>query len=132
MIVRLPARWYAVSVRQLIALLMLCVLLLSHGGMGGAVSHIHSDEVAHIEAHSDEVSEHGHADEVVASVTNAPDDRSDSSTSFSMHAHVTGDVSRPVEWGRSPPVVAGPKLTAAVTSAPPSRGIPPLLEPPSA
>jgi hypothetical protein len=68
----------------------------------------------------------------VASVTTAPDDRSDSSTSFTMHAHLIGDVSRPVEWGRSPPEVAGTKLIAAVTSAPPSRGVAPLLEPPSA
>ncbi len=133
MIVRPPARCYATGVRQLIAMLMLCVLLLSHGGMGGAVPHVHADEVANVEGHADEVSEHGHADEAVASVMDAPDnDRSDSSTGFAFHAHVIGDVSRPVEWGRSPLGVAGPKLMATIASAPPSRGVAPLLEPPSA
>ncbi len=119
--------------RQLFALLMLCVLLLSHGGMGGAVPHIHADDVAHGEVHADDVSEHGHANEAVASVMDAPDaDRSDSSASFALHTHVIGDVSRSAEWGRTLLASAGPKLLASAIPAPPSRGVAPLLEPPSA
>lgn len=132
MIVRPPARCYEKRVRQLFALLMLGVLLLSHGGMGGAVPHIHADAVAHGEAHADEVSEHGQSDEVVASLVGTSDnDRSDGSTSFTLHSHVIGDVSRPVEWDRSPQAITGPKMIAAVVAAPPSRSVAPLLEPPS-
>lgn len=133
MIVRPSARCYAIGVRQFLAVAMLCVLLLSHGGMGGAVPHIHADNVAHGQVHADEVSEHGHVDEAVASVLDAPDnDRSDGSANFTLHTHVIGDLSRPVEWGRMPLASAGPKLFAAAISAPPSRGVAPLLEPPSA
>ncbi len=133
MIVRPPAKCYARDVRQLIALLMLCVLLLSHGGMGGAVPHIHADAVAHDEVHLDDGSEHAHANEAIASAVDAAgDDRSDGSASFTLHSHVVGDVSRPVEWARSPLMVAGPKLMVAAIPALPSRGVAPLLKPPSA
>lgn len=58
--------------------------------------------------------------------------RSDDGTTLAVHVHVTGDLSRPTEWARAPLLGVGPELVMASVSAPPSRGIPPLLEPPSA
>ena len=40
--------------RQCLALLMLCVLLLSHGSMGEAVPHLHAHDFAHVDVHHDD------------------------------------------------------------------------------
>jgi hypothetical protein len=119
--------------RQCLALLMLCVLLLSHGSMGEAVPHLHAHDVAHVDVHHDDEAVSHDAGETDVELSDAADSNSsDDGTAIAAHAHVTGDLSRPVEWRRAPLVGIGPKLVMASVSALPSRGVPPLLEPPAA
>lgn len=119
--------------RQCLALLMLCVLLLSHGSMGEAVPHLHAHDVAHVDVHHDDEAVSHHAGETDVEIADAADgDRSDDGTATAAHVHITGDLSRPTEWKRAPLIGVGPELVMASDSALSSRGIAPLLEPPSA
>jgi hypothetical protein len=119
--------------RQCLALLMLCVLLLSHGSMGDAVPHLHAHDFVHVGVHHNDEAASSHAGETDVEIADAADsDRSGDDTTLAAHVHVTGDLSRPTEWARPPLIDAGPELVMASVSAPLSRGIPPLLEPPSA
>lgn len=119
--------------RQCLVFLMLCVLLLSHGSMGEAVPHLHAHDIARVDVHHGDEAVSHHAGEPDVEFADAADsNRSDDGTAIAAHTHVTGDLSHPVEWRRAPLIGVGPKLVMASVSAPPSRGVPPLLEPPSA
>ncbi|MCE3590632.1 hypothetical protein LXJ59_29010, partial [Escherichia coli] len=82
--------------------------------------------------HDDEAVSHDAGETDVELSDAADSNSSDDGTAIAAHAHVTGDLSRPVEWRRAPLVGIGPKLVMASVSALPSRGVPPLLEPPAA
>ncbi|OHC91078.1 MAG: hypothetical protein A2095_11380 [Sphingomonadales bacterium GWF1_63_6] len=101
--------------------------------MGEAVPHLHAHDFAHVDVHhGDEAVAHdaGAIDVEIADATDS--NRSDDGTAMAAHVHVPGDLSRPTEWRRAPLIGAGPELVMASVSALPSRGVPPLLEPPSA
>ncbi|PAX06485.1 hypothetical protein CKY28_17185 [Sphingomonas lenta] len=117
--------------RQWLASLMLCVMLLSHGSMGAAIPHDHGRDAGHAHA-SDGMSVH-HADEHrqehIAPAGELP---AEDGTDHAVHAHVVGDIARPATSVAAR--LTDDRLDGGVATAlfRPSRGIAPLLEPPSA
>ncbi len=119
--------------RHLVALLMLCVMLLSHGSMGEAVPHAEDRGLAHVDAHSDHGLTAHHAGTLdLAGVGDSDDDRSDDPSSHVLHAHVVGHLDRAVELDAAPVTGSGPKLAVTSVQDRPSRDVAPLLEPPAA
>ena len=115
--------------RQWLASLMLCVMLLSHGSVGAAVPHAHDG--AHAQA-ADEVIVHHDFDEHVELTGADDEDPADESTGHAVHTHVVVALAHPT--GAIAPALIGRADEPAAASTPwgPSRDISPLLEPPSA
>lgn len=101
--------------------------------MGEAVPHPHSHEGTHVDAHDEDQLGSYHAGQTDVADADASDgDRPNDSASYAVHAHVIGDLTRPADWVRAPTMVDGPSLVVTVVAYQPSRGVAPLLEPPSA
>ena len=117
--------------RQWLASLMLCVMLLSHGSMGAAVPHAHSEEASQADAGSKVLVHHAdehHDERVVANDEQPSDDKYD----HVVHTHVIGHLVPPTTAVSAPPLEDRPDLGVMVAAFRPSRDIAPLLEPPSA
>lgn len=117
--------------RQLLAILMLCIMVFSHGSMGAAVPHENAPDAGHGQSGSRLVVHHvdeEHDDHAVA-----PDnDDAGKAADHAVHAHIIGDLTR--QTGALAPVPLFDRLRLSTVTAAfrPSRGIAPLLEPPSA
>lgn len=117
--------------RQWLAILMLCVMLFSHGSMGAAVPHDHVHDGEHFDAASALVMHH--VDDEHDSHAGAVDDEpADDATGHAVHTHVVGDLARMADALVLAPLADGPRIASAISAFGPSRGITPLLEPPSA
>lgn len=110
--------------RRVIVLLLACVLMLSHGGMGEAAPHPGDDH--HARAVNVEHADHG--DHHTAPIS----PEQDSAMGDASHAHVIGNLVAPhMASVRS---FSGSRAVVRMTSDPAlrSRGVAPLLEPPAA
>lgn len=117
--------------RQWLAILTLCVMLLSHGSMGAAVPHGHGHDADHAGAAEQVVVHHAdeeHDDHAVA----VGDEDAGKATGHAVHTHVVGDLARTADAFVTAPLVGGVRVASMVAAFGPSRGIAPLLEPPSA
>ena len=112
---------------------MLCVMLFSHGSMGAAVPHGHAHDAGHVDA-ADRVVVH-HADEDHddhADAVGNEDEDEGKATGHAVHTHVVGDLARTTD-AFVPALLDGAARSAStIATFGPSRGIAPLLEPPSA
>ena len=116
--------------RQWLATLMLCVMLFSHGSMGAAVPHGHTHDAGHSDVASAPAMHHaGEHDDHAGAVD---EESTDKAADHAVHAHVVGDLARTA--AASAPASLGRELrvASAINAFGPSRGIAPLLEPPSA
>ena len=110
--------------RRVIVMLLACVLMLSHGGMGEAAPH--SDGGSHSHAVQAE-----HADDGDHHLAPDPSER-DNGVGHANHVHVVGDLVAPQT--ASAPSFSGTRTVVRMKSDPTlrSRGVAPLLEPPAA
>lgn len=115
--------------RQWLASLMLCVMLLSHGSVGAAVPHAHDG--AHAQA-ADNVSVHHDADQHNERIGADADEPVDEATDHAVHTHIVVALAQPTGALAPAPVGKGDGPVIASTLWGPSRDVSPLLEPPSA
>lgn len=108
--------------RRLMAFITIFVLVLSHGSMGEAAPHF-DDHASHAAMASSDLDAH-HANPV------QPD--ADRDMGHATHVHVAFDVARVDAIDAPAPAIARSRAKPQVSVALPSRGVAPLLEPPSA
>jgi hypothetical protein len=110
--------------RRVIVMLLACVLMLSHGGMGEAAPHAngeHHASTVHVE-HTDTADHH---------LAPASPER-DGGMDHASHVHVVGDLVAPQTASVPPFPVSGSVVRMTSDTVLHSRGVPPLLEPPAA
>lgn len=112
------------AMRRAIVLLLACILMLSHGGMGEAAPHPDGERHSHA-VHVE------HADDGDHSLVRDSSER-ENGMGHANHVHVVGDLVAP----HAAPLIAFARAgsVARSRSAPAlrSRGVAPLLEPPAA
>ena len=107
--------------RRVLALLLVCMLMLSHGTMGSAAPHADHH--------------HAHGETVVGHDTHPSSSDSDepaSDVSHATHVHVVVALPSPQGFDAAAPVETSLAVRPLVVAELASRGVAPLLEPPAA
>lgn len=107
--------------RRLFAFMLAFMFMMSHGSMGWAAPH-----ADHHDAHG-EISVGGH---VHSSSSDTDEPASD--VGGATHVHAVVALPEPQAFNAAAPAVSGLVLRPLVVAEPASRGVAPLLEPPSA
>lgn len=107
--------------RHILALVLVCMFMLSHGSMGSAAPH-----ADHHDAHEAiSVEDHRHS--------SSPDsDEPASDVGHATHVHVVVALPEPQAFNAAAPVNSRLTMRPLIVAEPASRGVAPLLEPPSA
>lgn len=107
--------------RRVLALLLVCMLMLSHGSMASAAPH-----AEHHDAHGETVVGHD------THPSSSDPDEPTSDVGHATHVHVVVALPNPQAFDAAAPVVSTLIMRPLVVNEPTSRAVPPLLEPPSA
>ncbi len=111
--------------RRFLALMLVCMFMLSHGSMGSAAPH--ADHGAH---HHD-----AHDETATGKHTHSPPSDSDepaSDVGHATHVHVVVAMPEPQAFAAAAPLASRLTMRPLVAAELASRGVAPLLEPPSA
>jgi hypothetical protein len=112
--------------RRVLALLLVCMFMLSHGSMGAAAPHADHHDVHSHDVHGETVS----VDDMHPSSTNPEEPGSDAG--HVTHVHVVVALPNPHAFEGAASVAASVTVRPLVTAELASRGVAPLLEPPAA
>jgi hypothetical protein len=107
--------------RRVVALMLVFMFMMSHGSMGSAAPH-----ADHHDAHGETaVGDHLHP-------SSSDGDEPASDVGHATHVHVVVALPEPQAFNAAAPVGSSLIMRPLVVTEPASRGVAPLLEPPSA
>lgn len=121
--------------QRFLSLLLIGVLMLSHGSMSSTALHApvsHDPAAAHISDHHDHDAEEGHGSLTSAAATDSQSDGGDPHMGAGFHVHVLCDRVSPIEIVAMNRLARDDAQRLQNIHAPPSAEQQPLLEPPSA
>ena len=112
--------------RRLVALVLALILMVSHGGMAGAVPHEHDQptHAAAVDVHDAHDDRHHASD--------SEDEAAEKSVAHVAHVHVVGDIVQPRSAMAPVAAQSAVRAVASRTVWLRSRAVAPLLEPPAA